>query len=102
MTELDQTLEKAKKLQCYEGPFKPVHLSRGITNTNFIISDGWISHVLRYYSQTIRQDRFRKIGELDTIIKNADNLKKEVSAIDLVYGQNDLLTANFIDEWKRL
>ena len=32
----------------------------------------------------------------------ADNLEKEVGPIDLVYGHNDLLAANFIDDGDRL
>ena len=41
-------------------------------------------------------------GELDTLMTTADNLEKEVGAIDLVYGHNDLLAANFIDDGDRL
>ena len=62
----------------------------------------WVFHVLRDYAQTLRQDESRMSGELDTLITTAENLEKEVGAINLVYGHNDLLAANFIDDGDRL
>ena len=194
MTESEQALEKAEKLPCWKGSVKPIPLSGGITNTNFVVSDRgerfvvrigedipvhgvmrfneqaaslaafeagvspevvyaepgalvlrfiegqtltpenvrqddmleriiplltkvhktiplyfkspslvfWVFHVLRDYAQTLRQDESRMSGELDALITTADNLEKEVGAIDLVYGHNDLLAANFIDDGDRL
>ncbi|MCH2298320.1 MAG: phosphotransferase, partial [SAR324 cluster bacterium] len=44
----------------------------------------------------------RMSGEMSNLITTADKLEKEVGTIDLVFGHNDLLAANFIDDGDRL
>ena len=47
MSESKLELEKAAKLPCWKGTVTPEPLSGGITNTNFIVSDGGDRFVVR-------------------------------------------------------
>ena len=40
--------------------------------------------------------------ELNALMETSETLEKAVGAIDLIYGHNDLLAANFIDDGDRL
>jgi thiamine kinase-like enzyme len=194
MSESKLELEKAAKLPCWKGTVTPEPLSGGITNTNFIVSDGgyrfvvrigedipvhgvmrfneqaasqaafeagvspevvyaepgalvlrfidgqtltpedirqddmlariiplilrvhrtipryfkgpslvfWVFHVLRDYAQTLRHEGSRMATELNALMETSETLEKAVGAIDLIYGHNDLLAANFIDDGERL
>ncbi len=62
----------------------------------------WVFQVLRDYTQTLRDGSSRwqeKLGELNLI---AEKLEGDVGKIDLVFGHNDLLAANFLDDGKRI
>ncbi len=47
MSESKLELKKAAKLPCWKGTVTPEPLSGGITNTNFIVSDGGDRFVVR-------------------------------------------------------
>lgn len=60
----------------------------------------WVFHALRDYAAQLRgspDDR-----DLDRLMTIAASLEQAVGAIDLVFGHNDLLPANLIDDGKRL
>lgn len=62
----------------------------------------WVFHVLRDYAATLRDGDSRMIPELPRLMDITDGLEKEIGPIELVFGHNDLLAANFIDDGDRL
>ncbi len=62
----------------------------------------WVFHVLRDYAGTLHDGASRMLPELPRLLKITDALEAESGPIDLVYGHNDLLAANLIDDGKRL
>lgn len=62
----------------------------------------WVFHVLRDYGHTLREGRSPHIPRLADLLLRAERLETAVGPIDVVFGHNDLLAANFIDDGKRL
>lgn len=62
----------------------------------------WVFHVARDYAQTLRADESRHGDRLDDLLARAAELEAAVGPIDVVFGHNDLLAANFIDDGDRL
>lgn len=62
----------------------------------------WPFHVNRNYAATAREDNIRVIDMLPRFIEINQNLEDALGEIKLVFGHNDLLPANFIDDGKRL
>jgi thiamine kinase-like enzyme len=62
----------------------------------------WVFHVLRDYAGTLRDGNSRSLAELPRLLAVAAELEAAVGPIDLVFGHNDLLPANFIDDGRRL
>jgi thiamine kinase-like enzyme len=61
-----------------------------------------VFHIARDYAHTLREDRSRHVSRLPDLLDLATRLERDVGAIDLVYGHNDLLPANFIDDGHRI
>ena len=62
----------------------------------------WVFHVLRDYAASLREDGSRFVPQLGALLARADELEEAIGPIDVVFGHNDLLAANFIDDGKRL
>ena len=62
----------------------------------------WVFHIVRDYAATLREGKSRWIAELPRLLGAAAKLEAAIGAIDVVYGHNDLLPANFIDDGTRL
>ncbi len=62
----------------------------------------WVFHVLRDYQGTLRADNSRCVPMLPELGEKAARLEAAVGPIDVVFGHNDLLAANFIDDGTRL
>lgn len=62
----------------------------------------WVFHVVRDYAHTLREGGSRHVPLLEDLLKRAAVLEKATGPIDVVFGHNDLLAANFIDDGKRL
>jgi len=62
----------------------------------------WPFHVCRNYVQTAREGNSRMMDTLPRFLDINDELEKTVGEIKLVFGHNDLLAANFIDDGQRL
>lgn len=62
----------------------------------------WVFHVLRDYAHTLEEGRFRLAAEIPGWLATAGRLEAAVGPVDLVYGHNDLLAANLIDDGSRL
>ena len=62
----------------------------------------WVFHVLRDYAAGLREAHHRLAPELPGLLARAELLERAVGPIDLVFGHNDLLAANLIDDGSRL
>lgn len=62
----------------------------------------WVFHVLRDYAHTLAAADFRLKAELPRYLEIAERLERAVGPVEIVYGHNDLLAANFIDDGERL
>ena len=62
----------------------------------------WVFQVLRDYANTLRDGNSRMLPELSRLLGIARRLEATVGKVDLVFGHNDLLAANFLDDGERL
>lgn len=62
----------------------------------------WVFHVLRDYAATLRDGKSRHAGLLPALLTEAQQLESAIGPIDLVFGHNDLLPANFLHDGNRL
>jgi thiamine kinase-like enzyme len=62
----------------------------------------WVFHVVRDYAHTLHEGDGRHTPLLPDLLARAARLEAAVGAIDVVFGHNDLLAANFIDDGNRL
>jgi len=62
----------------------------------------WVFHVIRDYAGTLREGNSRSLDLLPSLLERAERLEAAVGPIEVVYGHNDLLAANFIDDGERL
>ena len=62
----------------------------------------WVFHVLRDYGHTLEEGGSPYRPRLGELLGAAAELERDVGAIELVYGHNDLLPGNFIDDGRRL
>lgn len=62
----------------------------------------WVFHVLRDYAATLRDGVSRHLAIIPALLEQAEALERAVGPVDLVFGHNDLLPANFLDDGERL
>ena len=62
----------------------------------------WPFHVVRDYGHTLRQDGRGAPAGLAQLLGSAERLERAVGPIDVVFGHNDLLAANFLDDGTKL
>lgn len=62
----------------------------------------WVFHVIRDYAGTLEAGESRHLGRLPELLSAAATLERAVGPIDVVFGHNDLLPANFIDDGERI
>ncbi len=62
----------------------------------------WVFHVVRDYAGSIADGGHPQAGELPRLLGIAEKLEAAVGAIELVFGHNDLLPGNFLDDGQRL
>ena len=62
----------------------------------------WVFHVIRDYAATLREAQSCYTSALTEFIKTAEQLEKAAAPFDIVFGHNDLLAANILDDGERL
>jgi thiamine kinase-like enzyme len=62
----------------------------------------WPFHVIRDYARTLREGGSRMIEKLPDYLELADDLEAAQVPLPIVFGHNDLLPANFLDDGDRL
>jgi thiamine kinase-like enzyme len=62
----------------------------------------WVFHVVRDYGHTLTAGRSRHLARVPGLLTTAARLEKAVGPVEIVFGHNDLLATNFIDDGRRL
>ena len=62
----------------------------------------WVFHVIRDYAHTLQERNSRHVPRLAELVDIAESLELEVGPVDFVFGHNDLLPGNFIDDGSRI
>ncbi len=62
----------------------------------------WVFHVIRDYAATLRAGGSRHLALLPALLDDAEELERAVGPIEMVFGHNDLLPANFLHDGTRL
>jgi thiamine kinase-like enzyme len=62
----------------------------------------WPFHVCRNYILTAREGNSRMVDSLQRFVDLNEELEEAVGEVKIVFGHNDLLAANFINDGKRL
>lgn len=62
----------------------------------------WVFHVVRDYAATLREGESGYVLRLPELLVAADRLEAAVGPIEIVFGHNDLLPANLLDDGERL
>ncbi|HMB75378.1 MAG TPA: phosphotransferase [Kiloniellaceae bacterium] len=62
----------------------------------------WVFHVIRDYGHSLVAGKSRHLDRLPRLLEINETLEAAVGRIDLVFGHNDLLPANLIDDGERL
>lgn len=61
----------------------------------------WVFHVCRDYAATLAQGGSPHLPLIPPLLEDAARLEQAIGPIDLIFGHNDLLPANFIDDGNR-
>lgn len=62
----------------------------------------WVFHVIRDYAQSLNEGHSRHIDVLPTLLAEAQALEGAVGPIEMIFGHNDLLPANFMHDGSRM
>lgn len=62
----------------------------------------WVFHVVRDYAHTLAEGASPHQPLIPRLLGIAETLERAVGPIDMVFGHNDLLAANLIDDGRRL
>jgi thiamine kinase-like enzyme len=62
----------------------------------------WVFQVIRGYATELQACGSPHLGLLPQLMERAELLEREVGPVSIVFGHNDLLAANFIDDGQRL
>jgi thiamine kinase-like enzyme len=62
----------------------------------------WPFHIFRDYAASLRDANSPRVRELPPLLAIAEDLERRLGAIELVFGHNDLLCGNLIDDGSRL
>jgi len=62
----------------------------------------WVFQVVRDYAHALKEGASRHLPLLPRLLADSEKLEQAVCPVDIVFGHNDLLAANFLDDGKRL
>jgi len=62
----------------------------------------WVFHVLRDYAHSLNDAQSRHVSALPRLMEIATQLERAVGSVNIVYGHNDLLPTNLMDDGTRL
>ena len=73
----------------------PKHLRGPVLSFN-------VFHVLRNYAAWLKEHRSPYTTDLPSLMERSEQMEQRLGAVELVWGHNDLLAANFLDDGQRL
>ena len=62
----------------------------------------WVFYVIKYYSNYLLNNNSPHISLIPSLLKKAEKLEKLSSPREIVFGHNDLLAANFLDDGSKI
>ena len=62
----------------------------------------WVFQVVLHYEHVLRVGRSEHFHRLPDLLEISHQLQVDVGPVEIIYGHNDLLPANFIDDGKKL
>ena len=62
----------------------------------------WVFYVIKYYSNYLLNNKSSHISLIPSLLKKAEKLEKLSSPREIVFGHNDLLAANFLDDGSKI
>jgi thiamine kinase-like enzyme len=62
----------------------------------------WVFHVVRDYAHSLSETASADLRRIRSFVARSEELERAVGPIELVFGHNDLLAANIIDDGKKL
>ena len=62
----------------------------------------WVFHVIRDYAATLLASNSPYCAQLPELLENGETLESAAGPFDMVFGHNDLLASNFLDDGDRL
>ncbi len=62
----------------------------------------WAFQVLQHYQNVLENVSSPHIAEMQKLSRISDQLQQDVGQVDIVFGHNDLLPANFIDDGEKI
>ena len=62
----------------------------------------WVFHVIRDYAATLEEGQSPHRNRLPEFLAIAESLESAAAPFDIVFGHNDLLCGNFLDDGKKL
>ncbi|MDF1609250.1 phosphotransferase family protein [Hoeflea sp. YIM 152468] len=62
----------------------------------------WVFHVIRDYARTLKSGHSRMADNLPAWLELSDSLEAAQSPLPIIFGHNDLLPANFLDDGHKL
>ena len=74
-------------------------MPRHVSGAGFMF---WAFHVIRDYARTLEAGKSRMTAELPRYLELADRLEAAQVPLPIIFGHNDLLPANFLDDGERL
>lgn len=74
-------------------------MPRHISGPGFMF---WVFHVIRDYARTLDAGGSRMTAELPGFLELAEELERAQMPLPVIFGHNDLLPANFLDDGTRL
>ena len=62
----------------------------------------WVFHVIKYYANFLRSNQSNHLDKMDDLLNKASKLEKLSSPREIVFGHNDFLAANFLDDGSKI
>ncbi|MDB5523651.1 MAG: choline kinase [Rhizobium sp.] len=62
----------------------------------------WVFQVIRDYANTLKNDENTNLPDIRGLLQKAARLESAAGPFSIVFGHNDLLAANFLDDGKKL
>ena len=62
----------------------------------------WVFYVIKYYSNYLLSNNSSHISLIPSLLKKAEKLERLSSPREIVFGHNDLLAANFLDDGSKI